>query len=99
MSAKPPGPLFQKDIDIFTFGLACVAIVAVVLLMLAGCGPIGFIKDRFECGIKCPKYSSCKVVSSGVFTSTSGCVCDNAAWSYPSKDKPCPAPSPSAEPR
>lgn len=74
-------------------------VAAGLLVLLTGCGVIGFFVDRAGCGLKCPKFSSCKVVSSGVFTSSSGCVCDYAQWSYPSKDHPCPAPSPSPSPK
>lgn len=73
------------------------AVLVLLALAMAGCGLIGFFQERAGCGLKCPKYSSCKVVQSGVFTATYGCVCDYAEWSYPSKGHPCPAPSPSPE--
>lgn len=73
------------------------ALLIALALSLAGCGLIGWTIERAQCGLKIPKYSSCKVVQSGVFTASYGCVCDYAAWSYPSKDHPCPAPSPSPE--
>lgn len=68
-------------------------LVVLAAVVLAGCGLVGWGIERAGCGFKCPKFSSCKVVQSGVFTASYGCVCDYAEWSYPSKGHPCPAPS------
>lgn len=69
--------------------------IVVAALLVTACGPIGWLVERSGCGLKCPRYSSCRVVQSGVFTASYGCVCDYGTWQYPSADHPCPAPSPS----
>lgn len=95
------------------------AAVVLLALGLTGCGTViravstpivavinaGFwASERLDCGLKCPKDSSCQPYHSGVFASDSTCTCKygetKAGHRYPTKGDPCPPkPSPSPEAR
>jgi hypothetical protein len=66
-----------------------------MLLALSGCGrTIDFFFDRAQCGLKCPKNSSCQADGhGGVFFGSSACLCDyprpGVYNDSPSKGHPC----------
>lgn len=70
------------------------ALLLAALATLSGCAVITWPQERMQCGITCPKDSSCVVVGSQTFTNTYGCVCDygytDEGSRYPSKGHPCP---------
>lgn len=52
-----------------------VALVISMAVIGAGCAATEWVQKRTQCGLKCPKDSSCQIVQSGVFTAQYGCMC------------------------